>query len=162
MIVGIGPSALKHGYTERDIRFALERAHIERQVVDDDPPRTQNDDAQSYPRNEEDEGSEGKLEESCAAENHQEGIRGALGLDALPAQVDPKTIERLVDEAERGIPERKLRGRGRPPIGDEASSAYSVRLPDELVALVDERSAIDGVARGETIRRALIDYLTKN
>lgn len=81
--------------------------------------------------------------------------------DALPDQVDAETIDRLVDEAERGIPERKLRGRGRPPIGDEASSAYSVRLPDELVALVDERSAMDGVARGETIRRALIAYLTK-
>jgi len=81
--------------------------------------------------------------------------------DALPDQLDATTIERLVDEAERGIPERKLRGRGRPPIGDEASSAYSVRLPDELVALVDERSAMDGVARGETIRRALIEYLAK-
>jgi len=87
---------------------------------------------------------------------------GPSGSDALPAHLDAKTIERLVDEAERGIPERKLRGRGRPPIGDEASSAYSVRLPDELVALVDERSAMDGVARGETIRRALIEYLTKN
>jgi hypothetical protein len=75
--------------------------------------------------------------------------------------VDATTIERLVDEAERSISERKLRGRGRPPIGDEASSVYSVRLPDELVALVDERSAMDGVARGETIRRALIEYLTK-
>jgi hypothetical protein len=31
---------LKHGYTEHDIRFALEHAHIERRVVDDDPPRT--------------------------------------------------------------------------------------------------------------------------
>jgi len=82
--------------------------------------------------------------------------------DALPAHVDAKTIERLVAEAERGIPEQKLRGRGRPPIGDEASSAYSVRLPDELVALVDERSAMDGVPRGETIRRALIWYLTKD
>lgn len=82
--------------------------------------------------------------------------------DDLPAHLEAKTIERLVDEAERGIPERKLRGRGRPPIGDEASSAYSVRLPDELVVLVDERSAMDGVARGETIRRALIEYLTKS
>ncbi len=81
--------------------------------------------------------------------------------NGLPDQVNATTIERLVDEAERGIPERKLRGRGRPPIGDEASSAYSVRLPDELVALVDERSAMDGVARGETIRRALIEYLTR-
>ncbi len=81
--------------------------------------------------------------------------------DALPDRLDATTIDRLVDEAERGIPERKLRGRGRPPIGEEASSAYSVRLPDELVALVDERSSMDGVARGETIRRALIEYLTK-
>lgn len=81
--------------------------------------------------------------------------------ESLPRQLDATTIERLVDEAERGIPERKLRGRGRPPIGDGASSTYSVRLPDELVALVDERSAMDGVARGETIRRALIEYLTK-
>jgi hypothetical protein len=40
VIVAIGSSALKHGYTEHDIRFALEHAHIERQVVDDDPPRT--------------------------------------------------------------------------------------------------------------------------
>lgn len=81
--------------------------------------------------------------------------------EALPDQIDATTIDRLVEEAERGIPEQKLRGRGRPPIGDEASSSYSVRLPDELVALVDERSAIDGIARGETIRRALIEYLTK-
>lgn len=87
---------------------------------------------------------------------------GPSRLDALPVHVDAKTVERLVGEAERGIPEQKLRGRGRPPIGDEASSAYSVRLPDELVALVDERSAMDGVPRGETIRRALIEYLTKS
>lgn len=79
----------------------------------------------------------------------------------LPSRVDAKVIERLVAEAERGIPEEKLRGRGRPPIGDEASSAYSVRLPDELVALVDEHSEMTGVTRGETIRRALIEYLTK-
>ena len=88
-------------------------------------------------------------------------VKKEVAQPPLPDQLDTATIERLVDEAERGIPERKLRGRGRPPIGEEASSAYSVRLPDELVALVDERSAMDGVARGETIRRALIDYLTK-
>lgn len=76
-------------------------------------------------------------------------------------KVDAATIDRLVAEAERGIPEQKLRRRGRPSIGEEASSTYSVRLPDELVALVDERSAMDGVTRGETVRRALIAYLTK-
>jgi len=36
----------------------------------------------------------------------------------------------------------------------------ATRLPDDLVTLADERSEIDGVTRGETIRRALIEYLT--
>ncbi|SON63922.1 hypothetical protein MSIMFI_05453 [Mycobacterium simulans] len=75
--------------------------------------------------------------------------------------MDADTIERLVAEAEEGIPPEKLRRRGRPAIGDEAASTYSVRLPDDLLTLVDERSEIDGVKRGETIRRALIEYLTK-
>lgn len=38
--VDVAPSALKHNYTEHAIRYALEHAHIERQVVDEDPPRT--------------------------------------------------------------------------------------------------------------------------
>lgn len=77
------------------------------------------------------------------------------------AQVDENTIARLTAEAVAGIPAEKLRRRGRPTIGSEAASTYSVRLPDDLVVLVDERSEIDGISRGETIRRALIDYLTK-
>lgn len=79
----------------------------------------------------------------------------------LPESVDEHTIARLVAEAESGIPAEKLRRRGRPAIGNEAASTYSVRLPDDLVTLVDGRSDIDGVTRGETIRRALIEYLTK-
>jgi hypothetical protein len=78
-----------------------------------------------------------------------------------PESVDEETIARLIAEAEGGIPAEKLRRRGRPAIGDEAASTYSVRLPDDLVTLADERSAIDCVTRGETIRRALIEYLTK-
>lgn len=34
------PSAFKHGYTEPDMRHALEHVHIDRDAVDDDPPRT--------------------------------------------------------------------------------------------------------------------------
>jgi hypothetical protein len=79
----------------------------------------------------------------------------------LAESVDEDTIARLVTEAEDGIPAEKLRRRGRPAIGDEAASTYSVRLPDDLVTLADGRSEIDGVTRGETIRRALIEYLTK-
>jgi len=33
--------------------------------------------------------------------------------------------------------------------------------PDDLGTLADERSEIDRVIRGETIRRAVIEYLTK-
>ncbi|ALL56288.1 hypothetical protein B586_20095 [Mycobacterium haemophilum DSM 44634] len=88
--------------------------------------------------------------------------RGHVGDERpRPESVDEKTIARLVAEAENGIPAEKLRRRGRPAIGDEAASTYSVRLPDDLVTLADERSEIDSVTRGETIRRALIEYLTK-
>jgi hypothetical protein len=75
--------------------------------------------------------------------------------------VDEATIARLVAEAEAGIPAEKLRRRGRPAISDEAARTFSVRLPDDLVVLADERSAMDSVTRGETIRRALIEYLTR-
>ena len=36
----VAPSALKHNYSEYAIRHALEHVHLERQVIDDDPPRT--------------------------------------------------------------------------------------------------------------------------
>lgn len=86
---------------------------------------------------------------------------GLVGDLPRPESVDAETIARLVAEAEAGIPAEKLRRRGRPAISDDAASTYSVRLPDDLVTLTDERSEIDGVSRGETIRRALIEYLTK-
>ncbi len=66
----------------------------------------------------------------------------------LPESVDDETIARLVAEAEAGIPAEKLRRRGRPAMGDEAASTYSVRLPDDLVTLADQRSQIDSVTRG--------------
>lgn len=36
----IHPSALKHGYAEQVIHYALDHVHIDRDVIDDDPPRT--------------------------------------------------------------------------------------------------------------------------
>ncbi|MGE2692553.1 toxin [Mycolicibacterium pulveris] len=38
--VRIHSSALKHGWSEGDILHALERVHIELDIIDDDPPRT--------------------------------------------------------------------------------------------------------------------------
>jgi hypothetical protein len=74
--------------------------------------------------------------------------------------VDDAVVDRLVAEAEAGIPAEKLRRRGRPAMGDVAASTFSVRLTDDLVTLVDARSELEGVTRGETIRRALVRYLT--
>jgi predicted transcriptional regulator len=79
---------------------------------------------------------------------------------AASTRLDDAVVDRLVAEAEAGIPAEKLRRRGRPSIGAEAASTFSVRLPDDLVTLVDARSELEGVTRGETIRRALVRYLT--
>ena len=89
--------------------------------------------------------------------------RAGAGRDQHPLSesVSEDTIERSVAEAEDGIPAEKLRRRGRPAIGDEAASTSSVRLPDDLETLADGRFEIDGVTRGETIRRTLIEYLTE-
>ena len=36
----VGPSALKHGYTEESIRRALGHVYLARRIIDEDPPRT--------------------------------------------------------------------------------------------------------------------------
>ena len=97
---------------------------------------------------------------TTAVRNSRPASPGGTGVDpAQPASrmiepmghadVDEATIERLVTEAEEGIPEEKLRRRGRPSIGPEASSTFSVRLPDDLAALAEERSAMDGVSQAK-------------
>ncbi|MGE2692554.1 hypothetical protein [Mycolicibacterium pulveris] len=103
------------------------------------------------------------LKEGTTARNPRTTVStsGAAFAAGLPDDPDEQKIERLAVEAEQGVPAEKLRRRGRPSIGEDASSSYSVRLPIDLVTLTDERSALDGVSRGETIRRALIEYLTK-
>lgn len=79
---------------------------------------------------------------------------------ALPSEnVDEGTIERLVEEAENGVAEEKLR---RPPsLGTDASGMYSMTLPDDLMALVDERAALQDRTRSELVCEALVDYLTR-
>lgn len=58
-------------------------------------------------------------------------------------------------------PDEKLQRRGHPPIGADAVSTYSVRLPDDLVKLADEKAAMEDRTRSELIREALMDYLTR-
>ena len=39
-LVEVGPSALKHGFTEESIRRALGYVYLARHIIDKDPPRT--------------------------------------------------------------------------------------------------------------------------
>ena len=39
-LVEVGPSALKHGFTEESIRRALGHVYLARHIIDKDPPRT--------------------------------------------------------------------------------------------------------------------------
>ena len=77
--------------------------------------------------------------------------------------IDDAFISRLADEAERGYsPQQltgKIRGRGRPPLGERAKTVGSVRLDPELREQAAARAAGDGVTVSEVVRRALREYL---
>lgn len=74
-------------------------------------------------------------------------------------EVDDSMVERLADEAERGYDPRKLRVRGRPPMGTGAAKVAQVRLPPDLSAALDRRAARDRVRPSDVIRAALKAYL---
>lgn len=77
--------------------------------------------------------------------------------------IDDQMIEELAAEAERGYEpgqlREKMRGRGRPPLGDAAKEVESVRLDLDLRGEAVRRAADEGVSVSELIRRALREYL---
>jgi CRISPR-associated endonuclease/helicase Cas3 len=68
-------------------------------------------------------------------------------------------IERLAGEAERGFDHRKLRPRGRPPLGARAAKVAQVRLPPDLSQALEQRAARDKTGTSDVIREALRAYL---
>jgi hypothetical protein len=185
--VEVSPSALKRKWTEADIRHAPAHTHIEYDVEDTDPERTwvfgfaldltllelliltRCTRRAGHPLHE---GPPGRTEQGASSTRTAMTMRKTPSHSDLPTgpargrqpaggvRVDDAAVDRLVAEAEAGIPAEKLRRRGRPAMGDAAAGTFSVRLPDDLVTLVDARSELEGVTRGETIRRALVRYLT--
>jgi hypothetical protein len=73
--------------------------------------------------------------------------------------ITDEVIERLAGEAERGLDHRKLRPRGRPPMGARAARVAQVRLPPDLSEALAQRAARDHTAASDVIRRALRAYL---
>lgn len=76
-------------------------------------------------------------------------------------EITDELVERLAGEAERGFDPRKLRSRGRPPLGTAAAKVAQVRLPPELSAALERRAARDHVRPSEVIRTALREYLER-
>jgi predicted HicB family RNase H-like nuclease len=72
-------------------------------------------------------------------------------------------IDDFVAEAERGYKLEDLatkpRGRGRPPLGQNAKKVGSVRLDPDLRDQAAQRADTDGVTVSEVVRRALRAYL---
>lgn len=77
--------------------------------------------------------------------------------------VTAEMIEAFAAEAEVGYGpgqlRDRLRGPGRPPLGDAVKSVESVRLEPALRVETARRAAAEGVTVSEVIRRALREYL---
>jgi CRISPR-associated endonuclease/helicase Cas3 len=73
--------------------------------------------------------------------------------------ITDEVIERLAGDAERGFADRRLRPRGRPPLGTSAARVAQVRLPPDLNEALERRAAHDRTGTSDVIRRALRAYL---
>jgi hypothetical protein len=69
-------------------------------------------------------------------------------------------LERMADEAEKGLDIAKVRRRpGRPAMGSAPAESFPVRLQPELRRALDERAAADDTPASEIVREALRRYL---
>lgn len=73
--------------------------------------------------------------------------------------VTDELIDELAAEAERGYDPAKLRGRGRPPLGEGPSEIVPVRLDADLRRALQERATDEHTTQSDLIRRALRRYL---
>jgi hypothetical protein len=80
--------------------------------------------------------------------------------------IDDEMIEHFVEEAEQGYETGQLkerrRGRGRPPLGDEAKVVGSLRLDPALRKEAELRAIEEGVNVSELLRHALRRYLNES
>jgi hypothetical protein len=83
--------------------------------------------------------------------------------DTPPTSNDVSVTDELVDalanEAECGSNVGKLRGRGRPRLGNGPSEIVPVRLDPQLRRALEERAADEHTTQSDLIRRALRTFL---
>jgi hypothetical protein len=82
------------------------------------------------------------------------------GRAANGIELTDDTLNRMADEAERGLDTTQLRRRpGRPSMGSGPAETFPVRLDPELRAALDHRAEHDQTTASEVIRAALRRYL---
>lgn len=70
--------------------------------------------------------------------------------------VSEEQIQAWAEEAEAGYDVTKLRGRGRPPVGDGPGEVVPARLDAATLAALDRQAKAEGLAnRSEAIRAAV-------
>lgn len=69
--------------------------------------------------------------------------------------VTDEQIREWAAEAEKGFDVEALRRRGRPRLGEGASTVVPVRMDDELLEALNEKAEHDGISRSEAIREAV-------
>lgn len=75
-------------------------------------------------------------------------------------ELTDEVVERMADEAEKGLDVSKLRRRpGRPRMGSAPAEGLPVRFEPELREAIEERAEAEGVSAGEVVRRAVRRYL---
>ena len=72
--------------------------------------------------------------------------------------VTDELVDELAAEAERGYDPAKLRGRGRPPLGEGPSEIVPVRLDADPRRAQQERATDERTTQSDLIRRALRRY----
>jgi CRISPR-associated endonuclease/helicase Cas3 len=86
--------------------------------------------------------------------------RKSHGRSTAGVELTDEVLDRMAEEAERGLDVTKLRRRpGRPAMGTGPAESFPVRLDPELRRALDRRAATDGTTASSVVREALRRYL---
>lgn len=86
--------------------------------------------------------------------------RKSHGRSKAGVELTDEVLDRMADEAQKGLDLTKLRRRpGRPAMGSGPADSFPVRLEPELRRALDDRAAIDDTTASEIVREALRRYL---
>ena len=88
------------------------------------------------------------------------GEKKSHGRSTTGIELTDEVLERMAEEAEKGLDTAALRRRpGRPAMGSGPADSLPVRLDPELRKALDDRAAADNTTASDLVREALRRYL---